>query len=63
MNLLKKDIKLSNVSRHHIIIYIEVIILTFLLISLFFISPGGKLSFPVVNQGKDASPSEAKKIH
>lgn len=62
MNLFNKDIRLSNVSRHHIIIYIEVIILTFLLVSLFFISPGGKLSFPVVNQDSNSSPSEAKKF-
>lgn len=62
MNLFNKDIRFSNVSRHHIIIYIEVIILTFLLVSLFFISPGGKLSFPVVNQDSNASPSEAKKF-
>ncbi len=62
MNLFKKDIRLTHVSRHHIIIYIEVIVLTFLLVSLFFISPGGKLSFPVVNQDSKASPPEAKKF-
>ena len=62
MNLFKKDIRFSHVSRHHIIIYIEVIILTFLLVSLFFVSPGGKFSFPVANQDKNASPSEAKKF-
>jgi murein DD-endopeptidase MepM/ murein hydrolase activator NlpD len=61
MNLFKKDIRFSHASGHRIIIYIEVIILTFLLVSLFFISPGGKLSFPTVNQDRNASPSEAKK--
>lgn len=62
MNLFNKYLRLSNVSRHHMVIYIEVIILTFLLVSLFFISPGGKFSFPVANQGDTASPSEAKKF-
>ncbi|ADL06173.1 M23 family metallopeptidase [Lacrimispora saccharolytica] len=61
MNLFKKDIRLSHVPGHHIIIYIEVIILVFLLVSLFFISPGGRLTFPVINQDGNASPSEAKK--
>lgn len=62
MNLFKKDIKLSQVSRHYIIIYVEVIILTFLLVSLFFISPDGKFSFPAANQDGNASSSEAKKF-
>lgn len=61
MNLFKKIVQLSNKSRHHMIIYIEAIILTLLLFSLFFISPDGKFSFPVINQNENASPSTAKK--
>lgn len=61
MNLLKKSLKHSEVSRHHMIIYIEVIILTFLLVSLFFISPNGMFSFPAVNPDGKASSSDAKK--
>lgn len=54
--------KLSQVSRHHIIIYIEFIVLILLLVSFFFISPGGKLPFPVANQNGSASPPEARKF-
>lgn len=54
--------KLSQVSRHHIIIYTEVIVLILLLVSFFFISPGGNFPFPVANQSGNASSSEAKKF-
>lgn len=59
MNLFKNNFKLPQ--RHHLIIYIELIILTFLLVSLFFLSPGGIQSFPVFNQAEKASSSDAKK--
>lgn len=62
MNLFKKDLKLSRESRHHAVIYIEVIILIFLLVSFFFVTPGGNFSFPVLNQDGKASPSETKKF-
>ena len=62
MNPFKKSFTSITAARHHLIIYIEVIILTFLLVSLFFISPGGKFSFPVVNQDGKSSSSEAKKF-
>ena len=61
MNPFKKSFTSFPVARHHLIIYIEVVILMFLLVSLFFISPGGRFSFPVVNQEGKASSSEAKK--
>ena len=61
MNPFKKSFTSFPVARHHLIIYIEVVILTFLLVSLFFISPGGRFSFPVDNQEGKASSSEAKK--
>lgn len=60
MNPFKKTI--SRESRHHLIIYIEVIILTFLLVSLFFLSPGGSFSLPVTSQDEEATNSEAKKF-
>lgn len=60
MNPLNKT-PLPREVRHHIIIYAEVIILTFLLVSLFFAAPGGKLSFPVTNQDQTASSSEGRK--
>lgn len=61
MNPFKKFLTYSQITKHHMIIYIEVIILTFLLVSLFFISPVGSLSFPVINQDGKATASEPKK--
>lgn len=61
MKSLKERFTESPETRHHIIIYIEVIVLTFLLVSLFLFTPGGRLSLPVANQDGKASTSEAKK--
>lgn len=61
MNLFKKEFKITPMLRHRFVIYIEVIILTLLLVSLFFISPENKFSFPVMNQDGEASPSQTKK--
>ena len=61
MNPFKKFLTYSQITKHHMIIYIEVIILTFLLVSLFFISPVRSLSFPVINQDGKATASEPKK--
>ena len=56
----KERIAESPETLHHIIIYIEVIVLTLLLVSLFLITPGGKFSFPASNQDGKATSSEAK---
>lgn len=48
-------------ANHHIIIYIEVIVLTFLLVSLFFLDSDRKFSFPVTGQAEEGSPPETKK--
>ena len=56
----KERIAESPETLHHIIIYIEVIVLTLLLVSLFLITPGGKFSFPASNQdGKAKAMQEA----
>lgn len=57
----KKRIADSPELLHHIIIYIEVIVLTVLLLSLFLINPGGRISFPVSSPEEKATSSEAKK--
>lgn len=62
MNPLKNYKKLSQNSRNHMIIYIEAIILTFLLVSLFLFGDGDRISFPVANQENTASGSDAKKF-
>lgn len=48
-------------TKHHIIIYIEVIVLTLLLVSLFFLDSDRKFSFPVAGQAENESPAETKK--
>ena len=48
-------------SRHRIIIYIEVIVLTFLLVSLFFLDSGRNFFFPASGQVDTTSPDETKK--
>jgi murein DD-endopeptidase MepM/ murein hydrolase activator NlpD len=61
MNPFKKFLTYSQITKNHMIIYIEVIILTFLLVSLFLISPVGRFSLPVVNQDGKSTASEPKK--
>ena len=61
MKTWKERIAESPETLHHIIIYIEVIVLTCLLVSLFLISPEGRFSFPASNQDGKATSSEAKK--
>lgn len=56
----KERIAESPETLHHIIIYIEVIVLTCLLVSLFLISPEGRFSFPASNQDGKATSSEAR---
>ncbi len=48
-------------SRHHIVIYIEVIVLTLLLVSLFFLDPDRNFFFPASGQVHTTSPDETKK--
>ena len=62
MNLFKKFLTYSQIRKHHMIIYIEVMILTFLLVSLFLISPVGSFSLPVTNQEGKSTASEPKKF-
>lgn len=62
MNLFKKFLTYSQIQKHHMVIYIEVMILTFLLVSLFLISPVGSFSLPVVNQDGKSTASEPKKF-
>ena len=62
MKLFKKVKLLTQASRDHLIIYIEVIILTFLLVSFFFLSPGGKFSFPAANQNQSDTSQETQKF-
>lgn len=61
MNPFKKFLTYSQITKNHMIIYIEVMILTFLLVSLFLISPVGRFSLPVVNQDGKSTASEPKK--
>lgn len=61
MKSLKDRFSQSPETLHHVIIYIEVIVLTLLLVSLFFLAPGGRFSFPASNPTGNASSSDAKK--
>lgn len=61
MKPLKERFSQSPEMLHHVIIYIEVIVLTLLIVSLFFLAPDGRFSFPASNQPGKASSSDAKK--
>ncbi len=62
MNPFKKNLFQSGETRNYIIIYIEVMILTLLLVSFFLLSPKEKITSQAINQKENVNAPETKKF-